>query len=106
MRVRVHPGSAITEGRRATLVAVLDHSPEERVRVSAFTPSIGHADPTGWLEARLAERPRGAFPRASLDAVRRSSRSRSRGRLNLTSKRRPARRSGHDRADLRRLRRG
>ncbi|MGP4092903.1 hypothetical protein [Nonomuraea sp. KM90] len=67
VRVRIH----ITEGQRAALIAVLDRSPEEDVRVAAFTLSIDHADPIGWLEARLAEWPRGAFPRASLYAVQR-----------------------------------
>jgi hypothetical protein len=71
VRVRIH----ITEGQRRALIAVLDRCPEERVKVGTFTVQFDLDDPRGWLEARLAEWPRGAFPRASLHGVLRSLRS-------------------------------
>ncbi|WP_326644545.1 hypothetical protein OIE67_25625 [Nonomuraea fuscirosea] len=56
MRVRIH----ITDGQRRALIAVLDRAPEPSVRVSAFTVAFDLDDPAAWLEARMAEWPRGA----------------------------------------------
>ena len=65
VRVRVH----ITDGQRLALITVLDNTPEPRVRVSSHTVLFDLDDPRGWLEARMAEWPRSAFPRASLHGV-------------------------------------
>lgn len=66
VRVRIH----ITPGQRAALLTILDGAPDaEAVQLSEFTVTLDMADPIGWLEARMAEHPRGAFPRARLHAV-------------------------------------
>lgn len=77
VRVRIH----IAEGQRRALITVLDRSPDERVRVSGFTVSFDMDDPREWLEARMAEWPRGEFPRASLHGVLRSLRSAIQGQV-------------------------
>lgn len=66
VRVRIH----ITKGQRVALRMVAEGAPDaERLAVRDFTASFDMTDPIGWLEARMAQWPRGEFPRASLHAV-------------------------------------
>lgn len=67
VRVRIH----ITEGQAAALTAVVTQgSPDaELVHLRGFSAIFEMDDPIAWLEARMAEHPRGTFPRASLHAV-------------------------------------
>ncbi|MDX3101779.1 hypothetical protein [Nonomuraea angiospora] len=91
VRVRVH----ITDGQRSALIAVLERSPSEAVRVSDFTVTFDMDDPRAWLEARMAEWPLGVFPRASLHGVLRKLRSAVQGQVE------PDLPLGQERPDLR-----
>lgn len=60
----------VTPGQRQALLVVLETVPDETLlAVHGFTATFSMADPIGWLEARMAEHPRGTFPRARLHGV-------------------------------------
>lgn len=66
VRVHIH----ITDGQRDALLEVLTDVPDGALlTVRGFTASFAMDDPIGWLEARMAEHPRGVFPRARLNGV-------------------------------------